>query len=182
MMKLSTVTCSELLQQIAEGDRRAFRDLYGQVGPKLFAVCLRMMKTRAEAEDVLQDAFVKIWERSWQFDPAKGDGLAWAATVTRHTALDRLRSRTRTYVSIDEDVTAEIDAAVSTEVSDHIGEFGALDRCLGVLREDFRKAVVMSYVNGLTHEELARSMGKPLGTVKSWVNRGLAELRECMDA
>lgn len=178
---VTNVTCSDLLCQIAGGDRRAFKALYDFVGGKLFAICLRMMKSRTEAEDVLQDAFVKIWEKSWQFDPAKGDGMAWLATVTRHTALDRLRAKPKAQVSLDDETTLEIDQKASVSMPENLGDYGNLDRCLGGLREDYRNAVVLAYMNGLTHEELAQALGKPLGTVKSWVTRGLAQLKECMD-
>jgi RNA polymerase sigma-70 factor, ECF subfamily len=140
-----------------------------------------MMKSRSEAEDVLQDAFVKIWEKSWQYEAGKGDALAWLATVTRHTALDRLRTHKRGHVTIDDDVTNEIDQAMSVK-PEATGEFGDLDRCLRGLREDYRNAVVLAYTKGMTHEELAEQLGKPLGTIKSWVARGLAQLRECMQA
>lgn len=181
MNPLQAVNPSELLNRIANGDRQAFRQLYDGTGSRLFAICLRMMKSRPEAEDVLQDAFVKIWEKSWQYDPAKGDALAWLATVTRHTALDRLRSHKQGHVTIDDDVSAEIDLVMSVK-PEATGEFGDLDRCLRGLRDDYRNAVVLAYTKGMTHEELAEQLGKPLGTIKSWVTRGLAQLRECMQA
>ncbi len=178
---VSTVSCSELLLQIANGDRRAFKELYDTYGGKLFAICLRMMGSRSEAEDVYQDAFVKIWEKSWQYDPAKGEGLGWLATITRNTALDRLRARPKSHVSLSDDTTEEIDRKVSTSLPDSIGEHGTLARCLAGMRDEYRNAVVLTYMNGLTHEELAAQFGKPLGTVKSWVARGLAQLKECMN-
>lgn len=179
MAEVSHVTCSDLLCRVAQGERAAFRMLYDQSAPRLSAICLRMMTSRAEAEEVLQDVFVKIWERSWQFDPAKGDGLGWMAIVARHTALDRLRARKGGHVSIDDDVSAEIDLAMSVQAVD-TSDQGDLARCLGGLRDDYRNAVVMAYVRGMTHEELAVAMNKPLGTIKSWITRGLAQLKDCM--
>jgi RNA polymerase sigma-70 factor, ECF subfamily len=170
---------NEILARVSRGDRAAFRQLYDGMGPKLFAICLRMMKTRPEAEDVLQDAFVKIWERSWQFDEAKGNAMAWLATVTRNTALDRLRSPKRHTVSIDEDTTLEIDRAISVAPID-AASHGDLDKCLGALRTDFKAVITRAYVQGLTHEELASELGKPLGTIKSWISRGLAQLKDCL--
>jgi RNA polymerase sigma-70 factor, ECF subfamily len=152
----------------------------GPPAPKLFAITLKMLKARDMAEDVLQEAFVKIWERSWQFDPAKGEAMAWLATVTRHAALDRLRKQPRSHVVFDEAVVEEIDGQLG-QLSETMGEAGDLRRCLGGLREDYRKAVVLAYINGLTHEELAEQLGKPMGTVKSWVRRGLEQLKACMD-
>lgn len=175
------VSPSELLSRVAEGDRAAFRQVYDIAGPRLFAICLRMLRTRTEAEDVLQDAFVKIWERSWQYDATKGNAMAWLATIARNTALDRLRAPGRRHITIDDDVTAEIDRAMSVAAVDVMGH-GELDRCLSGLRDDYRKAIVMTFVNGLTHEELAAELGKPLGTIKSWINRGLAQLKDCMSS
>lgn len=180
MSGLPSVSYADMLTRIAAGDRPAFRDLYAQAGPKLFAICLRMMKSRDQAEDVFQEAITKIWERSWQFDAGKGDAMAWLATVTRHCALDRLRKQPKAHVSFDEEITGEIDAY--TPVLDiGAGNSGDLRRCLEQLREDYRNAVVLAYVNGLTHEELAGRLGKPVGTIKSWVRRGLEQLKECMD-
>lgn len=171
---------ADMLNRIAAGDRQAFRILYEAAGPKLFAITLRMLKARDKAEDVLQDAFVKIWERSWQYDPAKGEAMAWLATVTRHTALDQMRKQPRMQVAFDEAIVDEIDGQLG-QLTETMGEAGDLRRCLSALREDYRKAVVLAYVNGLTHEELAEQFGKPMGTVKSWVRRGLEQLKACMD-
>ena len=142
---------------------------------------MRMMRSRDLADDVFQEALVKVWEKSWQFDPAKGDGLAWLATVTRHCALDRLRRQPKRHLSIDETVTHEIDMAVSVELPVDMADARGLRRCLDGLRDDYRNAVVLAYVDGLTHEELAERLGRPLGTIKSWVKRGLEQLKDCMD-
>lgn len=180
MNRPEPVQVHELLIRVADGDRAAFRTLYAKAGPKLFAICLRMMRSKDQAEDVLQEAFVKIWERSWQFDAGKGDGLAWVATVTRHCALDRLRRHPRQHVAIDEATTAEIDSGTYALQPDYAASSDLQD-CLGQLREDYRNVVVLAYVNGLTHEELAARFDKPLGTIKSWVKRGLEQLKDCMD-
>lgn len=177
---LAAVSVSQLLVRVAQGDRMAFRAIYDQVGSRIFAVCLRMMRNRPEAEDVYQEAFVRIWERSWRFDPSKGDGLAWMVTVARHCALDRLRAARPKNIAFDKTVGDEIDGASIAAAG---GMHGVdLARCLGKMREDFRKAIVLAYVNGFTHEEIAHSLGKPLGTVKSWLSRGLSQLKECMEA
>ena len=182
MSHSETVTVNDLLLQIALGDRAAFRSLYTKAGPRLYAICIRMMRSRDLADDVFQEALVKVWEKSWQFDPAKGDGLAWLATVTRHCALDRLRRQPRNHLSIDETVTHEIDMATAIELPADLADARGLRHCLEGLREDHRNAVVLAYVNGLTHEELAERLSRPLGTVKSWVKRGLEQLKDCMDS
>lgn len=180
MSSPTAVSESELIIRAASGDRVAFRALYAKAGPKLFAICLRMMRTRDAAEDVMQEAMTRVWERSWQFDAAKGEGLAWLATLTRHCALDRLRRENRVMVPLDGQATAEIEAGQAVQTLDP-AEAGDLRRCLSGLREDYRNAVVLAYVNGLTHEELAQRLAKPVGTIKSWVKRGLEQLKDCMD-
>jgi RNA polymerase sigma-70 factor, ECF subfamily len=179
MTPSSAVDLNDLIGRVANGDRIAFRQIYGSAGPRLFAICLRLMRRREEAEEILQEAFVRIWERSHQFDPAKGQASAWLATLTRHCALDRLRKPGRDTVEFDEAVISEIDAHVAALQS---GEGQALDlrRCLGAMRKDYRDAVVLAYVNGMTHEELAERLNKPIGTIKSWVRRGLEQLKDCM--
>lgn len=175
------VTIDDMLLQVAQGDRAAFRVLYAKAGSKLYAICLRMMRSRDQADDVYQEAMVKVWERSWQFDPSKGDGMAWLATVTRHAALDRLRRAPKHHVAMDDDVAREIEIATAAEMPADVADARGLMHCLDGLREDHRNAVVLAYVNGLTHEELAERLGRPLGTIKSWVKRGLEQLKDCME-
>ena len=176
-----SVEADELLTKTALGDRGAFRTLYTKVGPRLFAICLRMMRNRDEAEDVMQEAFVRIWEKSHLYDPAKGAGLAWAATLARHCCLDRLRKPGRNHQPFDDELIDQIDRHVAN--LDHgYGETHDLKRCLGGLRKDYRNAVILAYMNGLTHEELSEQLNKPLGTIKSWVRRGLDQLKDCMSA
>jgi RNA polymerase sigma-70 factor (ECF subfamily) len=168
------------LGQVAGGDRDAFRRVYDQAGPRMFAICLRMMGSRDLAEDVMQEVFVRVWERSWQYDPGRGEAMAWLSTLTRNCALDRLRRTPRAHVAIDEGVTEEVEASLAQlQPEPNMGR--DLRRCLMAMREDYRSAVVLAYVNGFTHDELAERLGKPVGTVKSWVRRGLGQLRECMD-
>ena len=175
------VDINELLAKIALGDRLAFRSLYAQAGPRLFAVCLRMMRNRDEAEDVMQEAFVRIWEKSHLYDPAKGAALAWAATLTRNCCLDRLRKPGRDHQPFDDELIDELDRHVVN--LDYGGaEAHDLKRCLSALRKDYRNAVILAYMNGLTHQELSEQLDKPLGTIKSWVRRGLDQLKDCMSA
>lgn len=174
-------TLEGMLLRVASGDHAAFRTVYAQTGPKLFAICLRMMKRKDQAEDVFQEAFAKIWQRSWQFDPGKGEALAWLATVTRNCALDRLRKSKESDVPYDETITDGIDAQTMTLAGKNAGEGIDLQRCLGQVREDFRNSVVLVYMNGLSYEELACRLGTPVSTAKTWVRRGLIQLKECMD-
>lgn len=168
----------ELLARIANGDRQAFRGLYTQTSARLFAVCLRILRNREEAEEVLQEAYVKIWERSYQYDPARGAMLPWLATIVRNCAIDRLRQPGRDMVPLDDDTAADIDSTVAAldSVTD-----ADLKRCLANLRADYRRALVLAYVSGLTHDELAAALKRPVGTIKSWIRRGGEALKDCME-
>ena len=159
-----------LLAQIAEGDRRAFRQLYDQSAGRMLASARRILGDTALAEDAVQDAFLRIWRSAAKFDPARGVALAWMGRIVRNSAFDRLpRDR-------DTDRTKEIEIVVMpVEPAD-----ARVGQCLKKLPEQQGKAMVLMYVHGLTHPELAAHLGAPLGTVKSWVRRGLVTLRMCM--
>jgi RNA polymerase sigma-70 factor (ECF subfamily) len=173
----SPVDLIELLSRTADGDRASFRKIYAHAAGRLFALCLRMLRNREEAEDVLQEAFIKIWERSYLYDPAKGEAMAWLAAITRNAALDRLRKPGRNSVPYDEAVIDEIDSHMAALDP---GSASDLRHCLEKLREDYRKVVVLAYVNGMAHDELSVLLGCPVGTVKSWVRRGLEQLKGCL--
>ncbi len=172
------VSLVDLLRAVANGDRASFRELYAEAGGRLFAVCLRLMRNREEAEDVLQEAFIRIWERSYLFDPARGDALGWMATIARNCAVDRLRRPGRRNLPFDEAVAEEIDAKAA--LPDTLSAV-ALRHCLENLRPEYREVIVLSYINGMTHDDLAQALGRPSGTVKSWIRRGLEQLKGCMD-
>lgn len=172
------VDIGELLCRTSGGDRAAFRALYEEAGGQLFAICLRMVRDRNEAEDVLQEAFVKIWQKSYMFDPARGEGIAWLATIARNSALDRLRRPGRADQPYDELAVAELDTHFDSYDTATAAD---LRNCLQSLRSEYHKAIVLAYMNGMTHEELAKALGHPLGTIKSWLRRGLEQLKGCMD-
>lgn len=168
-----------LLLKIAEGDRLAFRKFYASTSGALLGVCLNMLRDRSRAEDVLQEAYVRIWERASLFDPAKGAALVWAGTLTRRLALNELRRTRIASVPIDGDDGPAHEIAADFVDPDPIGG-RRLGPCLERLPSDQRTAVVLATVHGLTHSELAARLDKPLGTVKSWIARGLANLKECI--
>lgn len=166
------------LQAVAAGDETALRRLWDAAAPTLFALCLRLMRRRAAAEDVLQESFVRIWRKAHQYDAALGDPLGWMAAVTRNVALDHLRRpHARREVPADDDEplpTADPRADLRPPDTD-------LHRCLERLPERQRAAIVLAYYRGLTHIEIASALGAPLGTVKSWIRRGLTELKDCLE-
>lgn len=177
-----------LLAAVARGDRRAFAELYAATSAQLLALLLRMLQRRDWAEEALQDCYVRIWRKSDSYSPERGAPMAWLATIARYRALDLLRARRPelTESSFDADKPSPLEApdespgpeagAVERE------GIGRLENCLKGLLEEQRKSVLLAYYEGYTHSELARRLKAPLGTVKSWVRRGLLQLRDCIGA
>lgn len=168
-----------LLASVAAGDRQAFRQLYHLTSAKLFATVRAVVPDRARAEEILQDTYCRVWERADRFDPAKGSAITWLATIARRLAIDDARRRRAEVMSIDDESAGILDLAADVHEPDPIGT-GRLKTCLEKLRIDYRNVVVLAHVHGLTYEELARRFDKPVGTVKTWVFRGLAELKACI--
>lgn len=174
------------LADCARGDRTALRRLYEQEGRYLLGVALRIVRDRATAEDVLHDAFMNIWTRADSFDPRRGAGRGWMYGIVRHRALDSVRAGART-VSADEvaldalHVDEDPPAAPGMEEAFAVrADLGRLDACLAHLDTAKRNCVLYAYLDGCTHNEIAERLGAPLGSVKAWIRRGLASLRECM--
>lgn len=171
-------TNEALLRRVATGDRAAFRVLYSATASRLLAVCIALLRDRARAEEALQEAFVRIWERANTFDENKGAALAWMTVVTRRVALNELRRRDNAHSSLDNEEESPQIPADLPEL-DPIGK-GRLLECLGKLEAERRQWILLAYVHGYSHEELARRFNRPLGTMKSALFRGLADLRKCI--
>jgi RNA polymerase sigma-70 factor, ECF subfamily len=176
-------SAEELLLASAAGDRAAFAQLYEQTAGQLLGLAQRMLRDRAVAEEVVQEGFIRIWTRATEFRPGRGAALAWMVTIVRNGAIDRLR-RERPAVPLDLVPEGEEwqdpgeDPLTLTIMS---GEARALRGCLDQLDETQRRAIMLAYWHGLSHEELAVRIDAPLGTVKSWIRRGLARLKGCLE-
>jgi RNA polymerase sigma-70 factor (ECF subfamily) len=172
---------SGLMSRVAGGDRSALRQLYEATSAKLFAVCLRILSDREEAEDVLQEVYVTIWRRADRFDVKRASVMTWVSTIARNRAIDRLRAR-GPLAYADAVETLEIaDGQTSAEaLLEARGEAGRLQNCLSELDDRTESVIRTAFFEGVTYEALARRLGAPLGTVKSWVRRGLAKLRGCL--
>jgi RNA polymerase sigma-70 factor (ECF subfamily) len=171
-----------LLGRCAARDRAAFAELYQAAAPRLLACLLAILKRRDLAEDALQEVMVRIWQRSDQYDGYRGRPMAWLVSIARYHAIDQLRRR-RPLVALDETVAsrlADAEAQDSVEAAESSGTHSALERCLERLSAGERRSVVLAYSSGYSHEQIATALASPLGTVKSWVRRGLASLRECL--
>jgi RNA polymerase sigma-70 factor, ECF subfamily len=168
-----------LLHRCAGGDRAAFRLLYDRWGNRLYGMALRITRQPALAADATQDAFVRIWQQAHRFDPERGGSEAWLVGILRYRALDIVRRQSREVAGYEpEEIEDEAPDALARLVS--TAEGAALHRCLGELERDRRRLVVMAFVDGLSHSELAVRMNVPLGTVKSWIRRSLVSLRGCL--
>jgi RNA polymerase sigma-70 factor (ECF subfamily) len=166
----------------ARGDRFALRTIYEHERRWLMSVALRLVRRRELAEEVLNDAFLQIWRKAGTYNPRLGSARGWIYTVVRHRALNVLRSvhsaPEREDVRYEELLAAHAEWHGSSQ--DHSVERGALAQCLERLEEQKRQSVLLAFVDGYSHEQVAVQLGAPLGTVKSWIRRGLLILRECM--
>lgn len=164
---------ASLLRAVADGDREAFGLLYNHTSARLFALALRILSDRAIAEDALQEAYLRIWRQAKSRNAARGSAFGWMATVVRHAAIDTLRKRrARPEVSNDGEIFCEAEGCEdpTTGIAISAGLLG--------LPPEQRRAVVSTCVYGLSHQEAAVALQVPLGTLKSWVRRGLTALRE----
>lgn len=173
----------QLLSACVLKNRQAFADLYKQTSAKLFGVQLRILKDRAIAEEALQEAYLKIWNNADRFRPQAGSALVWMMRIARNQAIDVLRKQQRKNAN---EATGEAWDTVLNFVSHDDGDVDSSDRdilavCLQRIRKEFKVCLVKIYCEGYTQEELSQRLGKPLGTIKSWVRRGTQWLKTCYD-
>ena len=175
---------NELLIRCGQKDSEAFRLLYQAASPKLFSLCKRLLQDESLAEDVLQEAFVKIWNKADTYSLEKGHAMTWMTTIVRNQALDKLRmAKSRPVLTDDNDyetlefASSELTPDALSQLSDDTRQ---LAHCLEALKPEQRECIMQAFYYGYTHEELADKMSKPLGTVKAWIRRGLGQLRTCL--
>lgn len=185
-MTHSTSIDSELLTRLlarcALGDRPAFTELYRLSAPKLFGLALRILKTRALAEEALQEAFVRVWRHAAEYRPDRGQAFTWMASILRHHSLDLIRRSGREMQADDTLFAAVPDERAEPALAwSQAREAQALRNCLQTLEADQRQSLLLAYYDGMTHVELAARLRQPLGTVKSWIRRGLERLRRCLE-
>ncbi|MEO8988413.1 MAG: sigma-70 family RNA polymerase sigma factor [Rhodanobacter sp.] len=173
---------NQLLQQTGREDPKAFAELYKRTSSKLFGVCLRMLRDRSEAEEVLQETYATVWRRAGSFDAAKASAITWLITLSRNKAIDRLRQHREEQLDdplkLDALVDDQPSPAADAETSQ---EYQRLERCLGELEPQQQSSVREAFFTGATYNELAARCEVPLGTMKSWIRRSLMQLRTCLD-
>lgn len=172
-----------LLTDIAGGDRAAFETLYRATSGMLFGICMRVLADRAEAEDVLQEVYVTVWGKAVQFDAARASANTWLGMIARNRAIDRLRSLPpRSRMAPIEAADMIPDPAPSPAVeAEAATDRARLDDCLDQLDQRRRSLIRIAFFDGATYEELAARVGSPIGSVKSWIRRGLLQLRRCLE-
>jgi RNA polymerase sigma-70 factor, ECF subfamily len=176
---------SELLARCARRDRAAFQRLYDRTAPRLLACLLRILRQRALAEDALQDVFVQVWNRAGQYEPGRGNAWGWLVAIARYRAIDLRRREGRIATGSDvplEDIPADDDSLDPSAFG--LGDRTArmLSHCMGALQARQRDCIVLAFQGGLSHFEVAAEIGEPLGSVKSWIRRGLAALKRCLES
>ncbi|MEL6959838.1 MAG: sigma-70 family RNA polymerase sigma factor [Pseudomonadota bacterium] len=169
-----------LIARIALRDRDAFSKLYDMTAPKLLSVTFRVLKDRAQAEDVMQDAFIKVWNKSDQYRVTGHSPMTWLITIARNTAIDRLRARKPEQDIEDVDFQLAASGPSPEQSAIAASEAGRIIACLDELQPDRREAVTGAYLDGHSYKELADRFGIPLNTMRTWLRRGLQSLRECL--
>ena len=181
---------TRLLGRTAARDHAAFKELYDLTSAHLFGVALRIVNRRERAEEVLQEAYVNVWNQAGSYAAGLSAPMTWLTSVVRNKALDWLRNLKRadesTVVLIDETGENYLDQmadprADPQELLSQATDGLRLRHCLGTLDATQRQSLALAYYDGLSHSELAAHLNAPLGTVKAWVRRGLDKLKQCLE-
>lgn len=169
--------------RLGKGDQSALESIYHATSAKLFGICLRILGDRSEAEDALQDVYVNLWRNAGRYNPQRASPISWLATFARNRAIDRLRSGKvqRGAVPVDEAMEISDDAPLADAMLETGQRDAKIHHCLNELEERQQGAIRSAFFNGATYAELAQAQDVPLGTMKSWVRRGLAKLKRCLE-
>ena len=177
---------AQLLQRVAQGDRQAFGELYDRFCGPLLGAAQHILRDPAEAQDVVHDAFVTLWEKAATFEVSRGSAFAWVVTLVRNRAIDRVRMRRRRAELLAESVPSDLgytDGATDPSGSDSatLGDDArAVRAAVATLPPEQKRALELAFFGGLTQEEIARKLAEPLGTVKARIRRGLLKLRDSL--
>jgi RNA polymerase sigma-70 factor (ECF subfamily) len=171
-----------LIARVALRERQAFRVLYNRTSSKLFGVCLRILKNRSEAEEALQEVYVKVWHRADSYVRSGYSPISWLVAVARNHCLDMLRARKPLSEDIEQALDVADAGATPEEAAVQGGERARIDSCLGQLEAEKADAVRGAYLEGFSYEQLAARHGVPLNTMRTWLRRSLIRLKECLSA
>lgn len=173
----------ETLVAVAGGDRAAFATLYKLTSAKLFGVCLRILGKQRDAEDVLQETYTTVWHKAGLYDPERASPITWLVMIARNKAIDRARSDGGEPHAAPIELAADIgDAAPEPAARAEAADIGRrLAHCLDALEARQRALIRIAFFEGVTYENLATRSKTPIGTVKSWIRRGLVKLKACLE-
>lgn len=173
---------AETLWRVGQEDRSALATLYDLTSAKLFGICLRICGERQAAEDVLQEVYLTVWKRASGYEPGRASPITWLATIARNRAIDWRRAQgKRQMTTIDDALPIADDRPIASEVMLAAESDQRLHLCLDQLEDKQRLAIRTAFFDGVTYAELADRLGVPLGTMKSWVRRGLMRLKDCVE-
>ena len=176
----------ELICRMARGDKLACSQLYDRFSRPLYSVALRILNDQSEAEDVVQDVFLSLWEKATNFDVGRGSAFGWAITLTRNRAIDRVRTRRRRNTLLTESFVEDLPGGHAPPDADSVDELifkekaGAVRAALSMLPQEQYRALELAFFSGLTQQEIAVRLSEPLGTVKARIRRGLLKLRDTL--
>ncbi len=172
------------MARLADGDSQALEEVYEATRVKLFGICLRILGDRKEAEDALQDVYINLWQRAGSYDPSRASPISWLATFARNRAIDRLRTgKVRGgAVPVEEAAPLPDEAPLADSLMIDAEQSAQIHTCLATLDERTATHIRSAFFDGFTYAELAERADVPLGTMKSWIRRGLQRLRACLEA
>ncbi|MFJ2991188.1 sigma-70 family RNA polymerase sigma factor [Pandoraea sp. NPDC087047] len=174
-------TLNRTLVAVGQEDREAFAELYRATSSRLFGVILRMVRERAEAEDLLQDVFVNIWRRAEAFDPARGNAMTWLIALVRNRTIDRLREHREAALDELDALAIPSEDPTPAALAEATEARQRLEDCMQRLEPQQRGVVREAFFSGASYSELATRLSVPLGTMKSWIRRSLMQLKVCLD-
>ncbi|WP_086620010.1 sigma-70 family RNA polymerase sigma factor [Erythrobacter tepidarius] len=174
----------EAMERLAAGDQAALEEIYRLTRVKLFGIILRILGDRKEAEDALQDVYVNLWQRADRYDPARASPISWLATFARNRAIDRLRTgKVRgSAVDIEEAAPLPDESPLADALLVDAERTAQIHKCIAGLDQRTQSHIRAAFFDGKTYAQLAEQAGVPLGTMKSWIRRGLQRLRACLEA
>ncbi|MGM0769059.1 MAG: sigma-70 family RNA polymerase sigma factor [Pseudomonadota bacterium] len=172
---------SELIRKVVQRDRAAFARLYEATAPKLLGAVLRILRDRAWADEVIQEAYIKIWQKADQFDAGRASAITWMASIARNGAIDELRKHpARRTVGDDEiEQLASVQPTAQTQLENQQA-VKSLNSCLDELEKDRQDMVRLAYLNGWSRDELAAHFDQQVNTIKTWLHRALKQLKRCL--
>ena len=172
---------AEVMAQVAKRDRAAFAVLYQATSAKLYGIVQRILPGKGLADEVLQEVYVKIWDRAGDFDAGRASPISWMAAIARNRALDEARRRTPLSLEdMPENFEPQAETGHPLDSQERSEKLAALMRCLAGLDKEKREIVLLAYYRGLSREALAHRFNHPVSTIKTWLHRSLAQLKECL--